>query len=145
MIFLTDTDTYMRIPVLIYQYGYTSILVKSIRLSLNLSIFLCGAFIEKRLTTPEDIVNDLAQSDITIEAKDIQRISKDESAVHSYKIRVPAADQTVDQNEAAPVNKVPIQPSVQQDLIPTSNRFGPLDNDADTVSQTPMDVDKKNL
>ena len=45
-----------------------------------------------RETSIEDIVNDLAESNIKIESTDIQRKSKDDSAVHSYKISVPAAD-----------------------------------------------------
>ena len=43
-------------------------------------------------TTLEDIVNDLADSDIKIETKDILVKSKTEATLKSYKISVPAAD-----------------------------------------------------
>ena len=52
-------------------------------------IFVWGVH---RDTTLDDIVNDLAESGINIDQKDIQRKSKDDSAVHSYRISVPAAD-----------------------------------------------------
>ena len=43
-------------------------------------------------TTEEDIINDLKDSDIIIEARDILKKSKPESALHSYKISVKAED-----------------------------------------------------
>ena len=43
-------------------------------------------------TTIEDIVNDLAASDITVESKDVLKKSKGESNLCSYKISVPAPD-----------------------------------------------------
>ena len=43
-------------------------------------------------TTVEDIINDLNDSDIVIEARDIVKKSKPESALHSYKISVKAED-----------------------------------------------------
>ena len=43
-------------------------------------------------TTLEDIANDLAASDIKIETKDIQKKSKEDAPLNSYKISVPAAD-----------------------------------------------------
>ena len=43
-------------------------------------------------TTLEDIVNDLADSDIKIETKDILKKSKDEAPLNSYKISVQASD-----------------------------------------------------
>ena len=43
-------------------------------------------------TTLEDIVNDLAESDIKIETKDIKKMSKDDASLNSYKIGVPASD-----------------------------------------------------
>ena len=52
-------------------------------------IFVWGVHPE---TTLEDIVNDLAESDIKIETKDILKKSKDDAPLNSYKISVPAAD-----------------------------------------------------
>ena len=43
-------------------------------------------------TTDEDIVNDLAACNILIEAKDIEKKSKDEAPRNSYRISVPAPD-----------------------------------------------------
>ena len=43
-------------------------------------------------TTDEDIVNDLAASDIKIEVKDVEKKSKEEAPFNSYRIRVPAPD-----------------------------------------------------
>ena len=43
-------------------------------------------------TTVEDIVNDLASSDIKIEASDVERKSKDGAPRNSYRISVPATD-----------------------------------------------------
>ena len=43
-------------------------------------------------TTDDDIINDLKDSDIVIEARDIIKKSKPESALHSYKISVNAED-----------------------------------------------------
>ena len=43
-------------------------------------------------TTLEDIVNDLAESDIKIETKDVLKKSKDDASLNSYKISVPASD-----------------------------------------------------
>ena len=45
-------------------------------------------------TTVEDIVNDLIESEIKIEAKDVLKKSKPEAALCSYKISVPSADLT---------------------------------------------------
>ena len=45
-------------------------------------------------TTPEDIVNDLAESEIKIEVNDIVKKSKDDAPLNSYKISVPAQDLT---------------------------------------------------
>ena len=52
-------------------------------------IFVWGVH---RETTPEDIVNDLATSGIIITANDIQKKSKNEATLCSYKISIPAAD-----------------------------------------------------
>ena len=43
-------------------------------------------------TTPEDIVEDLAASDIKIVAADIEKKSKQDAACNSYRISVPAHD-----------------------------------------------------
>ena len=50
------------------------------------AIFVWGVHPE---TTTEDIVNDLAASDIHIEAKDIEKKSREEAFLMSYKINVP--------------------------------------------------------
>ena len=42
----------------------------------------------------EDIVNDLIESEIKVEAKDVVKKSKPEAALCSYKISVPSADLT---------------------------------------------------
>ena len=52
-------------------------------------IFVWGIHPE---TTSEDIVNDLAASNIIIEEKDIMRKSKEGAALLSFKISVPAQD-----------------------------------------------------
>ena len=52
-------------------------------------IFVWGVHSE---TTKEDIINDLAASDIQIGVKDIERKSKPEAPLHSYRISVPALD-----------------------------------------------------
>ena len=52
-------------------------------------IFVWGMHPE---TTPQDIVNDLADSDITIEEKDIMKKSKDGAALLSFKVSVRADD-----------------------------------------------------
>ena len=51
------------------------------------AIFVWGVHPE---TTTEDIVNDLAASDIFIEVKDIEKKSRDEAFLVSYKINIPA-------------------------------------------------------
>ena len=52
-------------------------------------IFVWGVH---KATTIEDIVNDLAESDIKIETKDVLLRSKPEANLCSYKISVPATD-----------------------------------------------------
>ena len=52
-------------------------------------IFVWGVHPE---TTPDDIVNDLATSGIIITNKDIQKKSKAEATLNSFKISIPAAD-----------------------------------------------------
>ena len=52
-------------------------------------IFVWGIHPE---TTIEDIINDLAASDIKVEVKDIEQKSKKEAYLVSYKISVPASD-----------------------------------------------------
>ena len=52
-------------------------------------IFVWGVHPE---TTIDDIVNDLAESDIRIQSTDIEKKSKDGTPLNSYRISVPAAD-----------------------------------------------------
>ena len=52
-------------------------------------IFVWGVHPE---TTLDDIVSDLAASDIKIETKDIQKKSKPDANMTSYKISIPASD-----------------------------------------------------
>ena len=52
-------------------------------------IFVWGVHPE---TTLEDIENDLAESDIKIETKDILKKSKTDATLNSYQVSVPAAE-----------------------------------------------------
>ena len=52
-------------------------------------IFVCGVHPQ---TTAEDIVSDIAESGINITVNDILKKSKDDAALKSYKISIPAAD-----------------------------------------------------
>ena len=53
------------------------------------AIFVWGVHPE---TTIDDIINDLAESDLKVEAKDIVKKSKDEAYLVSYKINIPGDD-----------------------------------------------------
>ena len=54
--------------------------------------FLCWEWGVHPETTPDDIVSDLAVSGINITTNDIMKKSRENAALNSYKISVPAAD-----------------------------------------------------
>ena len=67
----------------------SSITNKRIVCSPPADIFVWGVHKD---TSVDDIVKDLADSEIKIEAKDVQQKSKEDANLKSFKISVPAAD-----------------------------------------------------
>ena len=88
-------------------------------------------------TTKEDIVNDLAESDIKIDVNDIVKKSKDDAPLNSYKISVPAADLS----KALDASVWPLRVKVREYIYYPKKRNPPQQQDKqdlDVVTDTVM-------